>query len=116
MLKVENGKIYATQEIQHGQIVFEDTWLESTQKKSFYIPNPHPVLGNKDALLAEDLFLSVEPIREAKYIQASKKANTDLYIDRNKQKLIFVACKKIKVNDEITYTYHPSCFSDVKIQ
>lgn len=115
MLIVKEDKLYTDEQIKRGDLITETTWLES-EGQEFYIPNLFPVLGDKQALQVEDLFVKVFIVGLAKHIKASKKPNSDVYIDRKKQKILFFASRDIKKDEEITYTLHQSCFNDVKIQ
>jgi SET domain-containing protein len=118
MLFVKDGKAYAKQNIKRGETVISSRWIEDSEnKENFYVPNGCVNLGSKDALEMEALVRSVTLINNASHIQIGKKSNTDAYIsDLNNGPVTFIANKDIKEGEEITYSLHPSCFNNVKIQ
>ena len=118
MLFVKDGRAYAKQNIKRGETVISSRWIEDSEnKENFYVPNGCVNLGSKDALEMEALVRSVTLINNASHIQIGKKSNTDAYIsDLNNGPVTFIANKDIKEGEEITYSLHPSCFNNVKIQ
>jgi len=118
MLFVKNGKAYARQSIKRGETIISSRWIEDSQnKKNFYVPNECVNLGSEDALEMEALVRSVTLINNASYIQIGERSNADAYIsDLNNGPVTFIANKDIKEGEEITYSLHPSCFNNVKIQ
>lgn len=115
MLKKEN-KVYAKKNYDFKEEIVKTTWSDSVANKNFPLPNLELNLGDKDAILAEDMFTNVGLIGYANRIKTGPKPNCEAYIDFDLQLVTFIASKNIQKGEEIIYTLNPSCFNNVKIQ
>lgn len=116
MLIIKNDKAYSSKNIAKTELVSSCTWIPQKTNYNFLLPKKTLYLNSKDALDITDLFEKVYINNDCGFIHADKNFNTEVYIDFIKQKINFVACKDIKKDEQITFSYHSSCFNNAKIQ
>lgn len=118
---IKDNKAYANKNYSLNDTICTSSWLEMssnlTEERSFAIPKPIIKLGDAEAMLFDDIFYYVNlSDDEAKNINANEKHNVDAYVDAESKIITFIANKKIKCGEEITYNLHPDSFNHVTLQ